>query len=227
MNIEMIQKAYRRYAPHYDLYFGPLFQAGRRAVIDRMNCQPGDRVLEVGVGTGLSLPLYPAGVHVTGVDLVPAMLERAQRRCRNHGLAENIELLLMDAERMAFRDDCFDKVAAMYVVSVAPQPTRLVSEMRRVCKSHGELFILGHFNSPNPIIGGLERLLAPLSRKLGWRPDLSLDIFLRETGLTVLDRTAVNLFGYWMLLRAGNNLQLPAAAVTEAAQAETRTAIQT
>lgn len=227
MNIEMIQKAYRRYAPQYDFCFGPLFQDGRRAVIDRMNCRPGDRVLEVGVGTGLSLPLYPAGVHVTGVDLVPAMLERARRRCRDHGLAENIELLLMDAERMAFRDDSFDKVAAMYVVSVAPQPACLVSEMRRVCKSHGELFILGHFNSPNPVIGGLERLLAPLSRKLGWRSDLSLDSFLRETGLTVLDRTAVNLFGYWILLRAGNNLQQPEADETEAAQSGRRAAIQT
>jgi phosphatidylethanolamine/phosphatidyl-N-methylethanolamine N-methyltransferase len=191
-----------------------------------MNCQPGDRVLEVGVGTGLSLPLYPAGVHVTGIDLVPAMLERAQWRCRHHGLPEYFELLLMDAEHMGFCDSCFDKVAAMYVVSVAPQPARLVSEMRRVCKPYGELFILSHFNSPNPVIGGLERLLAPLSKKLGWRPDLSLETFLRETGLPVLDRTAVNLFGYWLLLRAGNNLQSTAATVSEAAQGGNRPAVQ-
>jgi phosphatidylethanolamine/phosphatidyl-N-methylethanolamine N-methyltransferase len=226
LDIESIQKSYRRYAPHYDFCFGALFQAGRRAVIERMNCKPGDRVLEVGIGTGLSLPLYPAGVHVTGIDLVPEMLERAQRRCCHQGLAEYIELLPMDAEHMAFRDNCFDKVAAMYVVSVAPQPSRLVSEMRRVCKPNGELFILGHFNSPNPVIGGVERLLAPLSRKLGWRSDLSLETLLRDTDLTVLERVAVNLFGYWLLLRVGNSLQLTSAAVTEAAQAERRPAIQ-
>ena len=217
MDIETIQNAYRRYAPHYDFYFGQLFQTGRRAVIERMHCRPGDRVLEVGVGTGLSLPLYPGGVHVTGIDLVPAMVERAQRRCQSHGLMEDVELLLMDAEHMAFRDACFDKVAAMYVVSVAPQPTVLVEEMRRVCRPHGELFILNHFNSPNPVIGGLERLLAPLSKRLGWRTDLSLNSFLQETGLNVLDRTAVNLFGYWMLLRAGNDRRLTSITVPDGA----------
>jgi phosphatidylethanolamine/phosphatidyl-N-methylethanolamine N-methyltransferase len=94
--------------------------------------------------------------------------------------------------------------------------------MRRVCKPYGELFILSHFNSPNPVIGGLERLLAPLSKKLGWRSDLSLETFLRETRLSVLERTAVNLFGYWMLLRAGNHLQLTPATVSETAQAGSR-----
>lgn len=225
MDIETIQSTYRRYAPRYDFYFGKLFQAGRRATIDGMHCQPGDRVLEVGIGTGLSLSMYPRGVHVTGIDLVPAMVARAQRRCRQLARIDDVELLLMDAERMAFRDASFDKVAAMYVITVVPQPTRLVNEMRRVCKPDGELFILNHFNSPNPIIGGVERWLAPLSGKLGWHPDISLEVFLRETGLNVLDRTAVNLFGYWLMLHADTTLQLTAATVPGTTLAGSRSAV--
>ena len=205
MELEAIRKAYRRYARLYDLYFGALFQPGRKAVIERMHCRPGDRVLEVGVGTGLSLPLYPAGVHVTGIDISPEMLQRAQVRLTREGRPGDIELHVMDAERMAFASDRFDKVVAMYVVSVVPHPQRLVDEMRRVCKPTGEIFIVNHFHSPNPIVGGVESLLAPLSRLVGFHPDFRLDTFVRDTNLEVVDKQPVNLFGYWNLLRALNN----------------------
>ncbi|HEY8553794.1 MAG TPA: class I SAM-dependent methyltransferase [Burkholderiales bacterium] len=210
MELEAIKKAYRRYARLYDLYFGALFQPGRKAVIERMNCRPGDRVLEVGVGTGLSLPLYPSGVHVTGIDVSPEMLQRARARIEREGTRATVELHVMDAERMSFPADSFDKVVAMYVVSVVPHPRRLVDEMRRVCRSDGEIFIVNHFHSPNPIVGGVESLLAPLSRLVGFHPDFSLERFVRDTRLEIIDKQPVNLFGYWNLLRARNNKeQLP------------------
>lgn len=205
MELEAIRKAYRRYARLYDLYFGALFQPGRRAVIERMHCRAGQRVLEVGVGTGLSLPLYPAGVRVTGIDISPEMLQRARARLTQGGIREGVDLHVMDAERMTFASDTFDKVVAMYVVSVVPHPQRLVDEMRRVCKPNGEIFIVNHFHSLNPIVGSVESLLAPLSRLVGFHPDFCLETFVRDTNLEVVDKQRVNLFGYWNLLRARNN----------------------
>ncbi|MAT65524.1 MAG: SAM-dependent methyltransferase [Gammaproteobacteria bacterium] len=209
MDIEAIRKSYKRYAAGYDLLFGGVFHAGRTTLVQRMNLQPGDRVLEVGVGTGLSLPMYPADVEIVGIDLSPEMLERAERRCQRLGMQSRVRLELMDAEDMSFEDASFDKVAAMYVATVSPRPARLIEEMGRVCKPGGDLFILNHFSSANPVLGGIERLLAPLSRRLGWRPDFSLEEFLWETRLDLVERIPVNLFGYWMLLHARNRMEMP------------------
>lgn len=207
MKIEAIQLAYRRYARGYDLYFGSILQPGRRAVVERMKCGAGECVLEVGVGTGLSLPLYPPQTQVHGVDICHEMLVRAKARVARERLAQAARLYRMDGERLGFADDSFDKVAAMYVVSVVPDPVRLVNEMRRVCKPQGELFIVNHFLHPNPVISGMERLAAPLSRFLGFHPNLSLDDFVRQARVEVAERLPVNAFGYWTLLRARNNKQ--------------------
>ncbi|MCP5426596.1 MAG: methyltransferase domain-containing protein [Gammaproteobacteria bacterium] len=206
MDIQAIRKTYRRYARVYDFYFGAIFQHGRKTVIDGMNCQPDDCILEVGVGTGLSLPLYPDDVYITGIDLSVDMLEQARARKARDGLDRAI-LLEMDGEKMTFPDNSFDKVVAMYVASVVPHPDRLVAEMQRVCKPGGELYIVNHFHSSHPLLAGMEKLLAPLSKLLGWRPDLSMDQFLRETDLAVTQIIPVNLFGYWTLLRAANTKQ--------------------
>ena len=214
MDIDAIQKSYRRYASVYDFYFGAVFEPGRRAVIDRMHCRPGERILEVGVGTGLSLPLYPDHVLLTGIDLSVEMLARARARIQRDGL-DHVELFEMDAEQMSFADDSFNKVVAMYVASVVPHPDRLVAEMHRVCKPGGELFIVNHFHSTNPLIAWLEKLIAPLSSMLGFRPDFSLDKFLRDTGLEVLDKSQVNLLGYWTFLRAVNNKPIVEEVVVE------------
>lgn len=204
MDIEAIRKSYRRYAQVYDFYFGAVFQPGRKAVINRMGFEADDRVLEVGVGTGLSLPLYPAGVEIVGIDISAEMLDKA--RLRKNRLALNqVELHEMDAESMLFPDNSFDKVVAMYVASVVPHPARLVAEMRRVCKPGGDLFIVNHFHSSNPVLARLEKLVAPMSKLMGFRPDFSLDSFLRDTGLEVLESTRVNFLGYWTLMRARNN----------------------
>jgi phosphatidylethanolamine/phosphatidyl-N-methylethanolamine N-methyltransferase len=205
MELPVIEKVYRRYAKRYDFYFGALFQPGRKAVINRMHCRPGERILEVGVGTGLSLPLYPSGVQVTGIDISEAMLARARERATRDLLEQVAALLRMDAEHMEFRDDSFDKVVAMYVVSVVPSPVQLVAEMRRVCRPGGELYFVNHFQHARPLVAGIERQLAPLSRLLGFHPDFPLEKFLQETGLEVSERIPVNVLGYWTLLRARNN----------------------
>lgn len=220
LDIDAVQKAYKRYATLYDTWFGPVMQRGRKESIEKLNCQPGDKILEVGVGTGLSLPLYPSFVEVTGIDISPEMLERAAARKERLELENVVELRVMDAEHMEFPDNSFDKVAATYVASVVPHPERLVSELRRVCKPDGELFILNHFQSTNPALAAAERFLAPLSRLLGFHPDICLDSFVEETGLEVIDITSTNLFGYWKLVRARNNKPLPSASTGGEAMAK-------
>ena len=213
MDIQGVRDAYRRYARHYDRYFGAIFHPGRKLAIEQMGIQPGDRVLEVGVGTGLSLPEYPHGVEVTGIDVSPEMIELARARVEQEELPE-VTLSEMDAENMDFADGCFDHVVAMYVLSVAPNPRRVVDEMRRVCKPGGDLFIVNHFRHGNPVIGTAERLLAPLSNLVGFRPDFALDEFVEQTDLEVLETRPVNLFGYWTLLRASRD---PRSAIAAAA----------
>jgi phosphatidylethanolamine/phosphatidyl-N-methylethanolamine N-methyltransferase len=205
LDIRAVEQAYRRYARFYDVCFGAVFQPGRRAIVDRMDCGPGERILEVGVGTGLSLPLYPQDVSVVGIDISRHMLDQARVRLARSGIDNVAELIVMDAENMAFEDDSFDKVVAMYVASVVPDPRRLVDEMRRVCKPGGQIFMVNHFHSRNPVLGGFERLLAPLSKQLGFRPDFSLDRFLGQTGLDAMNIRPVNLFDFSTMVEAINN----------------------
>jgi len=201
MDIDGVRDAYRRYGRRYDLVFGKIFHPGRRLAIEQMGIRPGEHVLEVGVGTGLSLPEYPDGVHVTGVDLSPEMIEIARNRVEHLDLP-NVTLAEMDASEMNFADACFDHVVAMYVLSVAPEPERVMNEMRRVCKPGGHLFVVNHFRHANPVIRSCEKALAPLSRLVGFRPDFELEEFVERNDLDVLETRPVNLFGYWTMLRA-------------------------
>jgi phosphatidylethanolamine/phosphatidyl-N-methylethanolamine N-methyltransferase len=174
MQIEAVKAAYRRYATIYDAVFGPVLQPGRKAVLDALKLAPGDRVLEVGVGTGLSLPLYPRSVRITGIDVSGEMLAKARARVARRRL-DNVDALLeMDAESMSFPDASFDKVVAMYVVSVVPRPAKLIEELHRVCRPDGEIFIVNHFQSENPIVASFERALAGLSSQIGFHTDVDL-----------------------------------------------------
>jgi phosphatidylethanolamine/phosphatidyl-N-methylethanolamine N-methyltransferase len=201
MQPDAVRAAYRRYAPIYDTLFGPVLQPGRNAVMQALRCLPGERVLEVGVGTGLSLPLYPDHVRVTGIDMSAEMLEKARARTARRNLANVEALLEMDAEAMTFPDAAFDRVVAMYVVSVVEQPARLLHELKRVCRPGGEIFIVNHVRSKHPIIGAVEKRLARFSAKLGFHPDFELGQMVN--GSARLEEIAtVNFF--WKVLRLRN-----------------------
>lgn len=202
MQTDAAKAAYRRYASVYDALFGPVLQPGRKAVIQALRCRPGERVLEVGVGTGLSLPMYPPEVRVTGIDLSREMLEKARIRVRRRELANVEALREMDAEAMDFPDASFDKVVAMYVVSVVDKPARLLSELHRVCKPQGEIFIVNHVRSSNPLLGAAESALAPFSAKIGWHPDFKLEE-ITAAGGTLLEVSPAGLL--WKLFRFRNS----------------------
>jgi phosphatidylethanolamine/phosphatidyl-N-methylethanolamine N-methyltransferase len=206
MRLESVKAAYRRYAAVYDAVFGPVLQPGRKAVVQALGLRPGDRVLEVGVGTGLSLPLYPRDVRITGIDVSREMLEKARARVGRRQMPHVEALLEMDAEQMSFPDAVFDKVVAMYVVSVVERPDRLLEELHRVCRPDGEIFIVNHVRSDNRVIGAVEKALAPLSDKLGFRPDFELrDMVSNADQLTELSR--INFF--WKVMRLRNGVAHP------------------
>jgi phosphatidylethanolamine/phosphatidyl-N-methylethanolamine N-methyltransferase len=201
MHIDAVKAAYRRYAGIYDALFGPVLQPGRKAVLEALKLRPGERVLEVGVGTGLSLPLYPRSVRVTGIDLSREMLDKARARVARRKLANVEALLEMDAQEMSFADASFDKVVAMYVVSVVERPARLLEELHRVCKPDGEIFLVNHVRSENPLVGSIEKGLARFSDKLGFHPDFELaDMLNGSHGVDELAR--INFF--WRVLRLRN-----------------------
>jgi phosphatidylethanolamine/phosphatidyl-N-methylethanolamine N-methyltransferase len=202
MHIQAVKAAYRRYARIYDVIFGAVLQPGRRAVLEALNLKPGDRVLEVGVGTGISLPLYPRSVRITGIDVSLEMLEKARARVERAKLSNVEALLEMDAEGMAFPDASFDKVVAMYVVSVVPRPGKLLEELHRVCRPDGDIFIVNHFQSENPIVGSLERALAGFSSQIGFNPDLDL----RQLVPTAQNGDVSRVNFFWRMVRLRNGV---------------------
>lgn len=203
MQLESVKAAYRRYASVYDAVFGPVLHAGRKAVVDALGLRPGDRVLEVGVGTGLSLPLYPRDVRITGIDVSAEMLDKARGRVARRRLTNVDALHEMDAEQMTFADASFDKVVAMYVVSVVEHPAKLLQELHRVCKPDGEIFIVNHVRSDNRLVAAVEKSLARFSDKLGFHPEFQLtDMVSSADQLTEVSR--INFF--WKVLRLRNGI---------------------
>ncbi|RYZ75203.1 MAG: class I SAM-dependent methyltransferase [Proteobacteria bacterium] len=198
-----VEKAYRRYARYYDLVFGAIFHPGRKTAIEHLHCKAGDRILEVGVGTGLSLSLYPNYVKLKGIDLSEPMLKQARERAA--GLEHVEELLEMDAQDMKFEDNSFDSVVAMYVASVVPDVTKLYEEIRRVCKPGGKIIFLNHFENKNHIIRKAESVIQPLAEYLGFHPDFPMEEFLSKTGFQITTAVPVNLLDYWTVLIGYND----------------------
>ena len=204
MDYRTIKRAYAILSPVYDLLFDKIFHPGRVAAINLLEINPGDRVLEVGVGTGLNLPLYPRHCHVTGIDISEEMLRKGRERVRSHGLP-NVSLELMDASNLAFQNDAFDHVLATYVISAVPDPVRTLLEMRRVCKPSGHLVVLNHFKSENPVLGALEEMLAPVCTRIGlFKIDLKLKPLLDRVALSPEQLHRVNLLNGWRLVRCIN-----------------------
>lgn len=177
-------KLYSEFAPLYDRVFGKIFYSRLERVIEDLDIPSGAQVLEVGAGTGTSFPAYPIHCNVTGVDLAPDMLARARQKIEDHGWS-HLKVMEMNALDLKFADNSFDYVMAFHVVTVVPDPVRMVAEAKRVCKSSGKIVIVNHFTSDKPVLGSLTKAMDPLTRWLGWRTDLQLKPFIESTGLTI------------------------------------------
>ena len=196
---DFVARVYENIAWGYDLVFGPTLHPGRVNAIKRMGIKPGDRVLEVGVGTGINASLYPSDCSVTGIDLSSSMLEKARERVARKGL-RNVRLLQMDAANLKFADDMFDIVYAPYVISVVPDPVAVAREMRRVCRPGGRIVILNHFRSKNRVGAWLERIISPLTVHVGFKSDLDLPAFLAQADLKPVSIEKVNVPRIWSLV---------------------------
>ena len=196
---DFVERVYEKLASVYDLFFGPTLHPGRLVARDRMNIQAGDRILEVGVGTGINTSLYPRNCHITGIDLSSSLLEKARDRVRREGL-RNVRLMEMDAANLTFADDSFDIVYAPYLVSVVPDPVRVVQEMRRVCRPGGRIIILNHFRSANPALSRVERAISPFTVHIGFKSDLDLPGFLAQAELQPISIEKVNVPKIWSLV---------------------------
>lgn len=204
MDLQDTLKTYRLFSASYDVVFGPVFHPGRKEAVRLANDRPGQRILEVGVGTGLSLPHFRRDAKVVGIDVSTEMLAKARQRVEKRKLGHVEALVEMDAEKMTFEESSFDAVIALYVASVVPNPKRFVAEMRRVCIPGGTIVVVNHFTSENPAMRFVEKRLAPLAGKIGFHADFPLENFLSGAALDVREIRPSNLFGYWKLLRCVN-----------------------
>ncbi len=188
MEIEAVRTSYARWALFYDQTFGAVTNYGRRRAVRFVNESGARNVLEVGVGTGLALPHYAPQLQVTGIDFSEEMLEKARAKVREKGLGQVKELRQMDARTLDYPDDHFDMVVAMHLVSVVPEPERVVAEMARVCKPGGKVLITNHFAREKGLLAAIERLAAPLENILGWHSDFEIERVLGEESLQVVER---------------------------------------
>jgi phosphatidylethanolamine/phosphatidyl-N-methylethanolamine N-methyltransferase len=201
---QTITKAYARWAPVYDLVFGAVFERGRHAAIEAAE-RVGGRILEVGVGTGISLPHYSRNCRLCGVDISEPMLRKAQDRVDEFGLGNVEGLWVMDAEQLSFADDSFDVVVAQYVVTTVPNPEATLDEFARVLKPGGEIVLVSRVGAEAGLRRALEHWFAPAARKLGWRTEFSFERYARwaqqSSGMRLIERRAMPPLGHFSLIR--------------------------
>jgi len=199
-----VAKAYARWAPFYDLVFGSVFERGRKASIAAAE-RIGGRILEVGVGTGLSLPEYRWTNRLTGIDLSEPMLRKAKARIAEHRLINVEGLAVMDAQHLGFQDAAFDVVVGQYVITAVPDPEATLDEFVRVLKPGGEIVLVNHLGAEAGLRSSFEQWFAPLARRLGWRPEFRWERLAqwaeRHGGVRVLERRAMPPLGQFSLIR--------------------------
>jgi phosphatidylethanolamine/phosphatidyl-N-methylethanolamine N-methyltransferase len=201
---DAVAKAYARWAPIYDLVFGAVFERGRKASVAAAE-RIGGRILEVGVGTGLSLPDYAASNRLIGVDLSAPMLRKAKARVAERRLANVDGLAVMDAQHLGFKDAAFDVVVAQYVITAVPDPERTLDEFARVIKPGGEIILVNHLGAETGLRAVCERCFAPLARRLGWRPEFGWARLAgwaaRHGRVRVVERRPMPPLGHFSLIR--------------------------
>jgi phosphatidylethanolamine/phosphatidyl-N-methylethanolamine N-methyltransferase len=198
-----VEKAYAGWAPIYDVVFGAVFSAGREAAINAAE-RVGGRILEVGVGTGISLEKYSGRNRIVGIDLSEPMLRRAKARVRKRKLAHVETLAVMDAEQLGFADAFFDVVVAQFVITAVPDPEAALDEFARVVKPDGEIVLVNHLGAETGPRRDLERGFAPLIRRLGWRiefPFARLSTWADGAGVRLIERRPVQPLGHFTLMR--------------------------
>lgn len=211
---EDVREAYRRWAPVYDYTFGKVSTAGRRHAVEMINTSSG-KVLEVGVGTGLSLPDYKKHLDITGIDLAPEMLDKARKRVKDEGLDNVAGLHEMDAGNLQFPDNAFDTVVAMYVITVVPEPEKVMRELARVCKPGGQVMLVNHFSQDDGVRGWVERQMAPFADLVGWHSLFDVSKVMICEDLTLVEKQSLRPWGIFTMMRfkkSANAVRQPTAA---------------
>jgi phosphatidylethanolamine/phosphatidyl-N-methylethanolamine N-methyltransferase len=213
INNNTVARAYALWAPFYDLVFGEVFKRARRAAIEAAE-RTGGRILEVGVGTGISLPDYASATPLVGVDLSEPMLRKAQGRVRELGLRQVEGLAVMDAERMAFPDASFAVIVAQLVVTTVPNPEATLDEFLRVLKPGGEIVLVSRVGADRGLRRLVEQWLTPVTNLLGWRLEFPWGRYARwiesQDSVRVTERRAMPPFGHFSLIRFAKSAEVPA-----------------
>ena len=203
MELHQVAEAYGRWAPVYDIVFGPVFRRGRRTAVDAAE-RVGGRILEVGVGTGLSLDHYARRNRIVGIDISEPMLEKARERVRRLRL-DNVEsIAVMDAEKLAYPDASFDVVVAQYVVTAVPNPERALDEFVRVVRPGGEIILTSRIGAETGVRGTVEKWLMPVTSRLGWRTEFAwarYEQWARRSPVRLLERRPLPPMGHFWLIR--------------------------
>ncbi len=197
-------RVYSDLARFYDFFFGRVFVDREHEVIEGLNLRPGNRVLEVGVGTGIALDAYPPYAHIVAIDPSADMLERAKKRVAENGWG-HIELKQGDALNLDYPDNSFDYVTSFHVLTVVPDPYRMMSEMVRVCKPGGRIAITTHFQSANPVVAFLNTIVNPITRQLGWTTRLRKQDVLKGHPITLEHSKKISRWSVHSLIIARKN----------------------
>jgi phosphatidylethanolamine/phosphatidyl-N-methylethanolamine N-methyltransferase len=200
MDEAAVRRAYRRWAPVYDYTFGFIASVGRRQSIAHINEGKGG-VLEVGVGTGLSLPQFGKHLQITGIDLSPEMLAKARERVAEMNLSNVKGVYEMDATSLSFPDGAFDTVVAMYLITVVPEPVRVMRELERVCAPGGQVILVNHFSQDHGVRGWIEHKMAPYADLLGWHPVFPVEKVMVCPSLKLVENRPLFPMGLFSMLR--------------------------
>ena len=187
----------------YDVIFASSFLPRIKIGLEKMGIKAGETIIEVGVGTGLSLPLYPDSCRVVGIDITRNMLKKAQEKKERFGF-RHVSLLEMDAENLTFADNSFDHAIVPFIVSVVPDPVRMMSEIKRITKHNGKIIVINHFRSRNVFLARLEKVFSPLFLRLGWEAALPIELLTNHCHLSIEEISKKHRLDPWYIVHATN-----------------------